>query len=118
MSQKNFFPRLILFILLGMIAGGILGECLGALFGELGELMNAGGYNNIVHNVFVSHFDFNFGLPDKTNPPFGSFDVLKNPFVVNLNLIRFAFGFSIKLNLVSLIGMGVAIYIMKWSGER
>ena len=107
MNHKNTFARLVLFIVLGLIIGGVLGECLGVLFGQLGELMNAGGYNNIVHNVFVSAFNFNIGFPD--NP---------QPVVVDLYLVKFAFGLGIKLNIVSIIGMIVGIYIMKWSGER
>lgn len=118
MSQKNSLSRWILFIFIGIILGGVLGECLGALFGELGELMNAGGYNNIVHNFFVKSLDINFGLPENTDSSFLTVTVLENPFIVNLSLIRFAFGFSLKVNFLSAIGMGIAIYIMKWSGER
>ena len=87
--------------------GGILGECLGVLFGQLGELMNAGGYNNVVHNFFVSSFNFNIGFGDKPEPV-----------VLDLYLVKLALGFGIKLNVVSVIGMIIGIYIMKWSGER
>ncbi|MCF0222055.1 MAG: DUF4321 domain-containing protein [Fibrobacter sp.] len=107
MNQKNTFARLVLFIVLGLVIGGVLGECLGVLFGQLGELMNAGGYNNIVHNFFVSSFNFNIGFPD--NP---------EPLVLDLYLVKFAIGASFKLNVVSVIGMIVGIYIMKWSGGR
>lgn len=107
MSHKNTFARLVLFIVLGMIIGGIFGECLGVLFGQLGELMNAGGYNNVVHNFFVSSFNFNIGFPGKPDPV-----------VLDLYLFKFALGFSLKLNVASVIGMIVGIYIMKWSGER
>lgn len=107
MNHKNTFARLVLFIVLGLIIGGVLGECLGVLFGQLGELMNAGGYNNIVHNFFVSSFNFNVGFGDTPNPV-----------VIDLYLVKFALGFGIKFNVVSVIGMIVGIYIMKWSGER
>ena len=72
-----------------------------------GELMNAGGYNNVVHNFFVSSFNFNIGFVDRPEPV-----------VLDLYLVKFAFGFGIKLNVVSVIGMVLGIYIMKWSGER
>ena len=68
MNRNNTFGRLVLFIFLGLIIGGILGECLGMLFGQLGELMNAGGYNNVVHNFFVSAFNFNIGFVDRPEP--------------------------------------------------
>ena len=107
MNRKNTFGRLLLFIALGLIIGGILGECLGVLFGQLGELLNAGGYNNVVHNFFVSSFNFNIGFGDKPEPV-----------VLDLYLVKLALGFGIKLNVVSVIGMIIGIYIMKWSGER
>ena len=107
MNRKNTFGRLLLFVVLGLLLGGILGECLGVLFGQLGELMNAGGYNNVVHNFFVSSFNFNIGFGDKPEPV-----------VLDLYLLKLALGFGIKLNVVSVIGMIIGIYIMKWSGER
>ena len=106
MTNRNTFGRLILFIVLGLIIGGVLGECLGLLFGELGELMNAGGYDNIVRNFFVASFDLNLGfLGDKANPV-----------VLDLYMVKLALGFGLKINVVSIVGMVVAIYIMKWSG--
>lgn len=107
MNSKNTFARLVLFIVLGLVIGGILGEALGVLFGQLGELMNAGGYNNVVHNFFVSSFNFNIGFPDKPEPV-----------VLDLYLVKLAIGCGIKLNVVSVIGMIIGIYIMKWSGGR
>jgi hypothetical protein len=106
MTNRNSLGRLVLFIVLGLIIGGVLGECLGLLFGELGELMNAGGYDNIVRNFFVASFDLNLGfLGDKADP-----------IVINLYMIKLALGFGLKINVVSIVGMIVAIYIMKWSG--
>ncbi len=106
MTQRNSFARLLLFIVLGLIIGGVLGECLGLLFGELGELMNAGGYDNIVRNFFVASFDLNLGfLGNKANPV-----------VIDLYMVKFALGLGLKINVVSIVGMVLSIYIMKWSG--
>lgn len=105
MNQQKPIARLILFIVLGLVVGGVLGECLGALFGQLGELMNAGGYNNVVHNFFVSSFNFNIGFPNKPNPV-----------VIDLYMFKIALGIGFKFNIVSVIGLFVGIYIMKWSG--
>ena len=38
--------------------------------------------------------------------------------VIDLYLVKFALGFGIKVNFLSAIGMFIALYIMKWSGER
>ena len=106
MTNRNTFGRLILVIVLGLIIGGVLGECLGLLFGELGELMNAGGYDNIVRNFFVASFPLSFGFNGDN----------ANPVVLDLYMIKFALGFCFKINVVSVIGMVISIYIMKWSG--
>ncbi len=103
MTRKNGIGRLIVFILLGLVIGGILGECLGLLLGSLGELMNAGGQNNIVRNLFVGHF-FEIGSG--------------NPITIDLYMVKFVFGLGIKFNVVSLIGLGISLYIWKWSGDR
>ena len=108
MSHKNSFGRLLLFIVLGLLIGGVLGECLGALFGKLSELMNAGGYDNIVHNFFVKPFwAFSTGQGSEMQP-----------FTLDLYMFKIAFGFQLKLNVMSLVGLVVGLYIMKWSGER
>ena len=108
MSHKNSFGRLLLFIVLGLLIGGVLGQCLGALFGKLGELMNAGGYDNIVHNFFVKPFwAFSTGQGSEMQP-----------FTLDLYMFKIAFGFQLKLNVMSLVGLVVGLYIMKWSGER
>lgn len=68
--------------------------------------MNAGGYDNIVRNFFVASFDLNFGfLGDKADPV-----------VIDLYMVKFALGLGLKINVVSIVGMVLAIYIMKWSG--
>ena len=109
MTNRNTFGRLILFIVLGLIIGGVLGECLGLLFGELGELMNAGGYDNIVRNFFVASFDLNLGfLGDKADP-----------IVLDLYMVKFALGFGLKLKALSIADRIVAMSTLKRSrGNR
>ena len=107
MTHKNSFARLVLFIVIGLLIGGILGECLGLLFGQLGQLMNAGGYDNLVRNFFVSSFDLNIGTGKG-----------ETPIMLDLYMVKLALGFGIKFNIVSIIGMIISIYIMKWSGDR
>ena len=108
MTRNSSFGRLLLFVILGLIIGGVLGECFGFVFGKLGELMNAGGYNNIVHNFFVKPFwAFNTGDGNTMKP-----------FVLDLYMTKISFGLALKLNVMSLVGLVVGLYIMKWSGER
>ena len=107
MTHKNSLARLALFIVVGLILGGIMSEALGALFGELGVLLNAGGYDNSVHKVFTTAAEFSIGFPNNGGP-----------IIIDLYLVKFALGFGFKLNLLSGFGMLIAIYIMKWSGER
>ena len=108
MTHKNSLGRLLLFIFVGLILGGILSEALGALFGELGVLLNAGGYNNSVHHVFTEAVDFSIGFSGDT----------PQPVVIDLYFVKFALGLGFKGNVLGLVGMVLAIYIMKWSGER
>jgi hypothetical protein len=107
MTHKNSLARVVLFIFVGLILGGIMSEALGALFGELGVLLNAGGYDNSVHKVFTTAAEYSIGFPDNGGP-----------IIIDLYLVKFALGFGFKVNLLSAVGMGIALYIMKWSGER
>jgi hypothetical protein len=108
MSRSNAsLGRWVLFIVLGLIIGGVLGESLGMLFGELGNLMNAGGYDNIVRNFFVSAWELRLGYSEGGEPMF-----------IDLYMIKMNLAMSLKINVVSVIGMVVSLYVMKWSGER
>ena len=84
-----------------------IGHYVGSLKNRV-AIQNAGGYDNIVRNFFVASFDLNLGfLGDKANPV-----------VIDLYMVKFALGLGLKINVVSIVGMVLAIYIMKWSGER
>lgn len=99
--------RLVVYILLGLLVGGILGESLGMLFGELGNIMNAGGHNNIVRNFFVESWDLNLGYSENGQP-----------MLIDLYMIKFNLAATFKFNIVSIIGMVISLYVMKWSGDR
>jgi ABC-type lipoprotein release transport system permease subunit len=106
-SNSNSIGRIIVFVMLGLIFGGILGESLGWLFGYLGTVMNAGGEDNVVHNFFVKALEFKVGYSKEGLP-----------ILVDLYMIKFHLGFTFMLNIVSIIGVAVALYMMKWSGNR
>ena len=65
-----------------------MSEALGALFGELGVLLNAGGYDNIVHHFFTAGPDFSIGFSGDT----------PQPVVIDLFFVKFALGFGFKGN--------------------
>lgn len=105
MSRTNTsIGRLIVFLFLGLLFGGILGESLGMLLGKLGEATHA-GFDNNIRAVFVSWL-LDFGVGDS------------QPIVIDLYMVKFAFGFGFRLNVASIIGAGIALYMMKWSGDR
>lgn len=106
-SSNNSVGRVIVFVMLGFIFGGILGESLGWLFGYLGTLMNAGGEDNVVRNFFVKAWEFKVGYSSDGQPV-----------LIDLYMIKFHLGFTFMLNIVSIIGVAVSLYMMKWSGNR
>ena len=50
------------------------------------------------------------------SPSFGFNGDNASPAVLDLYMIKLALGISFKFNVVSIIGMAISIYIMKWSG--
>ena len=104
MGRNTGVGRIVVFLFLGLLFGGILGESLGLALGKLGELTHAGYYNNI-RAVFVNWLlDFGVGQ--------------SQPVTIDLYMVKFAFGFGFRMNVASIIGAGVALYMMKWSGDR
>ena len=97
--------RVVIFAFLGLLIGGTLGESLGYILGKLGE-MSGMGYDNLIRSGFVKGLSFDFGF----NDPEG--------FKLDLYLVKIRFGFGMNLNLVSIIGLFVAMYIEKWSRGR
>ncbi len=95
--------RFVAAIVLGLLLGGILGECFGFFFGWVGELAGAGWDNNL-RNLCVQSFDLDLGWA--------------NPLKIDLNLVKFSLGLGIKFNLMSVLGMGLAVYVEKWSRSK
>jgi hypothetical protein len=108
MSNKSHgVGKAVIFIVLGLIFGGILGESLGWLLGHIGTLMNAGGEDNVVRNFFVRAWELKIGYMEDGSP-----------LLIDLYMLKFNLGFTLRLNIVSIIGVVVALYMMKWSGNR
>ena len=103
----NNIGRIMVFTLLGLIFGGILGESLGWLFGYIGTLMNAGGEDNVVRNFFIKPWELKLGYLEDGEP-----------LLIDLYMLKFNLGVTFRLNIVSIIGVVISLYLMKWSGNR
>lgn len=93
--------RLVIFIILGLILGGIFGEVLGLVLGQIGVL-TGGEMNNPIRNFFVAAIEYSIGIKE-------------GGILIDLYMIKFRIGLGIKLNLCSVAGMLLSLYIMKWS---
>ncbi len=72
---------------LGVILGGVVGETIGFLLPE----------GNLIRELFVSGKELQIG-----------------PVYCNLIVLTFTFGFSIKVNLVSVLGIILVAFLLKW----
>lgn len=79
--DKNIWI-LIVFILSGLVIGGLLGE-------------------------LASKVDFLWWLS------YGQEFGLTSPIVLDLNIIRLTFGLQLKINIASIIGMAIAIFLYR-----
>ena len=79
--DKNIWI-LIVFILSGLVIGGLLGE-------------------------LAARVEFLWWLS------YGQEFGLTNPIVLDLNIIRLTFGLQLKINIASIIGMAIAIFIYR-----
>ncbi len=100
MQRNQHLGFIILFVFLGLIAGGILGESLGYILGKFGE-MSGGSFDNPIRNFFVKSFDLDLGFN-------------QNGWALNLYLVKLRLGLGFKFNVCSLLGMGLSFYILKW----
>lgn len=101
MHRSHSVGRLVVFILLGLIVGGVFGEVLGLVLGQIGVL-TGGEMNNPIRNFFVAAIEYSIGIKE-------------GGILIDLYMIKFRLGFGIKLNLCSVAGMLLSLYIMKWS---
>lgn len=84
---------LIVAIIVGILAGNVIGQFLGVIFDILGL------QNNVVQKVLVE--------------PLVQYEFY--PIRLNLIILTFTFGFSLYFNILSLLGIGAAWYYVKYS---
>lgn len=75
-----------MFVLIGGLLGGILGEILHVMAPQ-----------GTIQNIFATHYS------PGINPPL----------TIDLVLIKVVFGFNIKVNILSILGMFIGIYLYK-----
>ena len=76
-----------LIMVLGIVVGTAVGEAVGLLMPE----------GKIVRDVFVNSTDFHIG-----------------PLHIDLVVFSFTFGFSLKVNLMSAVGVFVMALVLRW----
>ena len=93
-----------MFLLLGLVLGGFLGELLALSAAHLGEISGA-GRENVVYLLLARFWavDFRFGMPPSTD------------FVLDLFILKIRLGFAFKMNIGCLPGVILALYLEKWS---
>ena len=96
--------RTILFVLLGLVLGGFVGEILAVGSAHLGEISGA-GRENVVY-LLLSRFcsvDAGFGLPPSSE------------FVLDLFIVKIKLGLAFKFNIGCIPGLLLSLYLEKWS---
>lgn len=83
--KKNIW-LLILFIFIGALLGGVLGEILKAISPE-----------GLLKDIFTKGFDIG----------------VASPMIIDLRIISFTLGFTLRANLLTLLGGILGIYIYK-----
>lgn len=90
MAQRKGMGLLVFYILVGAIVGGVVGELIGLLFGHFMP-------GSMVEKFFLEAFVYTF--PPATAP---------------LVILSVTFGFTVKVNAISLLGIGFATYYYRW----
>jgi len=76
-----------LILFLGIVVGTVVGETVGLLLPE----------DKVIRKVFVNSTDFHLG-----------------PIHIDLVVFSFTFGFSLRVNLMSALGVFVVSFLLKW----
>ncbi len=90
MARGKGIAKLALYILVGAILGGVVGELIGLLFGNFMP-------GSMVEKFFLEAFVYTF--PPATLP---------------LVVFSITVGFTLKVNVISILGIGFATYFYRW----
>ena len=90
MARRRGLGLLLIAILVGAMTGSAAGEVIGLLFGHFLP-------GSMVEKFFLTAAEYTF--PPATLP---------------LVILSLTFGFTLKINIISLVGIGVALYYFRW----
>lgn len=90
MARRRGLGLLLIAILVGAMTGSAAGEVIGLLFGHFLP-------GSMVEEFFLTAAEYTF--PPATLP---------------LVIFSLTFGFTLKINIISLVGIGVALYYFRW----
>jgi hypothetical protein len=85
-TRHKSFGFLLFMLILGMIIGTAVGEAIGHIVPD-----------GVVKSFFLAAADPSFG-----------------PVTVNLVAFTFTFGFSLKINLIAVLGVFATVYLFRW----
>jgi hypothetical protein len=90
LKERNFWT-LVLVVVVGILIGSYLSTLM--------ALIPGGG--NVVKTFFTYNFiSFGLGFP--------------HPLYIDISAVKFQFGFQMKFNLFSVIGIFVSLYFFRW----
>ena len=85
--RKRPLAVVALILFLGIVVGTVVGETIGIMLPE----------DKVIRKVFVNSTDFNVG-----------------PLHIDLVVFSFTFGFSLRVNLMSALGVFVVSVLLRW----
>jgi hypothetical protein len=90
LKERNFWT-LVLVVVIGILIGSYLSMLIGLIPGG----------SNVVKTFFTYNFiSFGLGFP--------------HPLYIDISAVKFQFGFQMKFNLFSIIGVFVSLYFFRW----
>lgn len=90
MARRRGLAILLVVMLVGALSGSAVGEVIGLIFGHFLP-------GSMVEKFFLEAFEYTF--PPATLP---------------LVVCSVTFGFTLKINIISLIGIAVSMYYFRW----
>jgi len=86
LSRKKSLGYIILILVLGAFIGSVFGEVIGLILPD-----------GVVKDFFTKSVKDEIG-----------------PATINLNLLTFTIGFAFKLNVIGVVGIVIAAYLLRW----
>ncbi|MCL2690283.1 MAG: DUF4321 domain-containing protein [Chitinispirillia bacterium] len=93
--KEKRFGTLVLVVLIGIIIGAFLNAL----------VQQIPGGDNVFKTFFTYSIPFGVGGFAEGNP---------NPVIIDLNAIKFQFGFHMKFSLLSILGIILSLYFFRW----